>query len=238
MTRHAHKHPEVPMHKTFTRSAIVPGTLLLASILLVSATAWATPPGMVGERNFERAVIALRGNNDAKTAQGHFQRAAEAFDQLMANNAKDGKQTRLSRLLMAGMSNYYAGHMQKTAKIMGAAAADNTAWEAPLYAGLALARMGKPAEAAAMWKRFPTGANQRMIGDALAAQIPVLESADATPQQAADTTDTVEAAILRQFSWNEHSVSQSSLSQQDQCHGRFWWRYAQSRCRDDILLRD
>lgn len=235
MTRTGRKHPEVFMRFFAMRKNIAVCALLLGASLLVPAAAMATPPGSVGEKNFGRAIIALRGNNDATTAAGYFKRAADAFAQLMTNNAEAGKKTRLSRLLMAGMSSYHAGNMQQAEKIMSAAAADSTAWEAPLYAGLALARMGKSAEAAAMWQRFSPDAGQRMIGEALAAQITGLQDKTIAPQQAAEA---VEAAMLQQFSRNEHSVSQRSLAAQNKCSGRFWWRYAKSRCQDTLLLRD
>ncbi len=204
--------------------------LLLAAILVVPVMAHAAPPGTVGEKNFERGTIALRGNGDRQKARKYYGRAAQAFASLIADRAENGKPTRLSRLLMAGMSCYYVGDWQQAVKIMSAAAVNRDAWEASLYAGLALARLNRTENAAAMWKRFPKNTGQRMIAEQLGKQIAALESGSDVQQVA----DAVEAATLRQFSWNEHSVFHDSLAAKDRCSGQFWWRYAKSRCKDRL----
>ncbi len=204
------------------------------TVLTLVAPALATPPGMVGERNFERALRSEWANKDMKKAEKYYSRAANALATLMEENHKDGVNTRVSRLIMAGISQFKTGRYPEAAATMRTVATqDRSLWEAWLYGGLAYAMTGNSRKALDMWRRFPPDSGQRYLLPAIRAQVAALEAEEKSPRQAAKA---VLSAVADQFHWNYFKPkSRRSLAAQDDCSGRFWWRYHYSPCDPRVI---
>ncbi|WP_147820105.1 hypothetical protein [Salidesulfovibrio onnuriiensis] len=212
----------------------IPSLFILSAALLFAAPALATPPGVVGQRNFQRGLRAEWANKDAARAKEYYTTAAKAFRELMEENRKDGTSTRTSRLVMAGICQFKAGMYADAAATMQVAGAmDAHIWEAWLYGGLAKAMQDDAEGALNMWKRFPQNAFQRKLNPVIGAQVAALEAGETTPRDAAEAVLKAEA---EQFRWNYYSPGgRNNLAPPDQCDGRFWWRYFFEPCELNAL---
>lgn len=209
-------------------------SLFLTFVTLAFATsALAVLPGVVGERNFERALRAEYARKDLKAATEYYTKAAKGFRQLMEQNRQEGDSTRTSQLVMAGICQYKAGMYEDAASTMQVVASmDDRIWEAFLYGGLARAMLGDEKGALGMWRAFPPSTSLRRLGPMIRKQVAALDAGTTTLQDAARTIDT---AGKDQFRWNYYNptTSQRSLAPPEQCDGRFWWRHNQSPCELD-----
>lgn len=197
----------------------------------LSSVAFAAPSSLTGERNFERALRAEWANRNQEKASEYYARAAEALEALMNEKGAD---TRVSYLVMAGISQFKIGkHAEAARTLKMVAAYDARIWEAWVYGGLAHAMTGDAEGALNMWRRFPVSSSQRELSTVLATQVRELGAENTTLQQAAQAILEAEG---RQFRWNYYGPrNRRGISPQEYCSGRFWWRYYHTQCEVRLL---
>ncbi|WFS63025.1 hypothetical protein LF599_02380 [Pseudodesulfovibrio thermohalotolerans] len=135
-------------------------------------------PETKGRKNFERGRAAEARGDFAK-AETYFDTGAAAYDAYLANEAAKGREVRPSHLVMAGVCYTRVGRNEDALRVLSECVARKEIPDAFLNAGYAAAKLGRGDEAAEYWSGYPSWADQRILANALKAQIKAIRTGGA-----------------------------------------------------------